>query len=1115
MDALFKGKGAYNDFSYDLRDARDWSVASLKEIKCLSNITSFAVDPLSGLVAFGSSSGSIHIHGGPAVEKLFKLPKAASVKLLQFASSSFKLVCVDKNDTLHIWDLNVYGNPKLEKSFHVKNSVLSIALSPNHDHIFIAMKSGEIATFDLLCLRISPYTIPNMWKEFEEKMLASGMPFSPTPGSTTPLEMVHHPRDLNLLFLAYAGGIALCDITDRVALRHYELVLPPGAQGGMGYSDPDILQHRRPQVTALAVHPSGHLFAVGYTDGSIAFWAVEDEDKPLTVRTLDEDDVNVVNGERLAEMLSSQNPGGASSRTPQHISLREPIFKLTWSGSDLSHGRTILTMLGGTFPGDSGGVFALLFSALEPPSVLPAPTSSHAQQNLSPHIRAALVDSVKIKNQAFYSTSGLCQDFLLVPKDNPYFSCAYDPFAILLLSEEQGGTRCVQAYEFPPPEFSTTELSNEPSEPVQLAQTDSDQLLDEGLSSALEELDVPRDPAQLTLPTSLLSGMNAVLDGDVVRLSRYAYELLVGSEEPPPYESPMRGGAAYIDMEHANLQVMKFAKYHPNKLLVTHHRDLTVRFQDMSPQRLICLDELPLTTSWPTPLPLLTINVNALISEPSIASHHHPISPRNTEIQSAKLSAESQTCSVVFKSGHILVYRVPGEAQQMSVEAYPDDEELVTLGRVPTKGRFQPVLMIDNSHGSVTICEVSDLGLMAIAYFGGALLIVDLTIPKVIVRDIFDTKGKKDRGLHLHSPEGSGKYRMQSLSWVICGFGQDSTPRVRLMASHHSGSTHIFTLDRPHQDRPWTVSSDVKVTEGYEDPLPRSSFILNGRTGAVCKADKETFKASDVRGHSPRPSEDVHSFWISAGHKGVKCIANVNGSRVGRAEWGKGKVIECVEILARNGIYVLCAITATRELLTYALPSLDYMHSFQLPSTPNSAISLDDTGDYVDWTFDPRTNAVSQISLGTFFKINHPYNDTVVDLAVGRRSLPPQPQPIPLGPTTLLGSLLNYKRSVTGDQIDALLAGPDRPPIKPSHARIDPESQKQRESKAQAVASQTSGMGSASGLYSSLSTALAERGEMLGDLEEGFRSLETGTKNMVSQAKKLAAQQTAKGWFGW
>lgn len=47
----------------------------------------------------------------------------------------------------------------------------------------------------------------------------------------------------------------------------------------------------------------------------------------------------------------------------------------------------------------------------------------------------------------------------------------------------------------------------------------------------------------------------------------------------------------------------------------------------------------------------------------------------------------------------------------MSVEAYADDEELVTLGRVPTEGRFQPVLMIDNSHGSVTICEVSDLGM--------------------------------------------------------------------------------------------------------------------------------------------------------------------------------------------------------------------------------------------------------------------------------------------------------------------------------------------------------------------------------------------------------------------
>lgn len=89
------------------------------------------------------------------------------------------------------------------------------------------------------------------------------------------IDIVVHPRDLNLLFLAYsgkqnscvcedsifksvAGGIVLYDIvsllflsrsvsifshtrrwfkSERRPIRHYVLLLPPGAPGGTGYSD--------------------------------------------------------------------------------------------------------------------------------------------------------------------------------------------------------------------------------------------------------------------------------------------------------------------------------------------------------------------------------------------------------------------------------------------------------------------------------------------------------------------------------------------------------------------------------------------------------------------------------------------------------------------------------------------------------------------------------------------------------------------------------------------------------------------------------------------------------------------------------------------------------------
>ena len=40
---------------------------------------------------------------------------------------------------------------------------------------FVALANGEIKTYDLLCLRISQYLIPNAWKAYEEKSLLGGL----------------------------------------------------------------------------------------------------------------------------------------------------------------------------------------------------------------------------------------------------------------------------------------------------------------------------------------------------------------------------------------------------------------------------------------------------------------------------------------------------------------------------------------------------------------------------------------------------------------------------------------------------------------------------------------------------------------------------------------------------------------------------------------------------------------------------------------------------------------------------------------------------------------------------------------------------------------------------
>lgn len=51
--ALFGGSKAYLDFSYDLRDKRDWKVAIIREAEHLNHPTAFAVDATNGLFAVG------------------------------------------------------------------------------------------------------------------------------------------------------------------------------------------------------------------------------------------------------------------------------------------------------------------------------------------------------------------------------------------------------------------------------------------------------------------------------------------------------------------------------------------------------------------------------------------------------------------------------------------------------------------------------------------------------------------------------------------------------------------------------------------------------------------------------------------------------------------------------------------------------------------------------------------------------------------------------------------------------------------------------------------------------------------------------------------------------
>ncbi|KAI0257073.1 hypothetical protein BJV78DRAFT_1277663 [Lactifluus subvellereus] len=1089
---MFKSIGrSLPDFSTDLRERQDWEVGSLITLDHLLNPAAFAFDPVSSILAIGTTDGTIRIFGAPGVETSLSLPSHTPIKFLQFATNVFKLVYADHK--LYLWDLTPHGGIKLEASMRFGRPVTCLTLSPSHTHAFIGLESGEIQTYDLLCRRTSAYVITNAWEVYEKDLIASGMLVDTDGTSRIPVDVVVHPRSLNFVFVAYGGGIVFLDLKEQKTLRTYELLVPAGAPGGSGYTDPDLLKHRRPNVSSLSVHPTGHFFAVGHVDGSIAFWAVEDGEQPLMVRTLDEVDVHKVDGEKLEQYLPDEE--GPAKRPSKLHEPREPIFKLAWSGYPNSYdprgGETSLVILGGQFTHDPPGINVLWLPAFNPP----APPSHVTDHSLHPFFRNAMRDSLDPLSAYFYGTPGLTQDFLLTPRDSPHFGGTWNPTAIMILFESGGHTCAIEARQFPPLEFlaSARELSQSAEQPT----GDSHDNLAQDLATTLQSMTMNEEPKKLHLPPSLWSGPDAIVEATLFSLDRIAYETLSRASEHSPDHLLLEGGIAMPDEEVA--AVIKYAKFEPHRIAVTRNADLSIRFLDISVQLLIPSSSSPFTSAFPRALLHLSVDVLALAGLPDIAAHLPSSFSEQVRIDDVQLAVESLEVALVLSGGEIMVYRM-ADRQSVTARQLPD-KQLVSLEHVPVANGlcFKPYFLV-KAEAPVTAFAISDV---------------------------------------------------------------DPSPRIRLVAVHASGVIHIYTLVRG-PDGTWTIPSPPSEAEGVAAPLHGGTFILDAHTGAQCKADKARLMVALEFKASPETTEErIRCLLLVTGAKGARCLADFGDERVARVDWGhKAGGVVRAHVLERNGSYALVVFTDKHEALVYSVPTLEYLHTLPLPTTSSIPPSVDSTGDLLTLIplHDPSavrparaasptpsssstaapsifsvvtTNTAATSSTGvasqspakslrldSLFATRRGYHVPLVSLMECKdgteRSTLPAPAPVSLGPAdwrSLLGGLVG-PGSVTGDQIDVLLAGPDRPVPEKPEPRTERAGYTEWEAgSSKAGTTVTSTEHVKGNLYDRLHAAVSERGEMLGNLETSVNSLEQGSKNMLAQAKLLAAKQTAKTWM--
>jgi syntaxin-binding protein 5 len=301
-----------------------------------------------------------------------------------------------------------------------------------------------------------------------------------------------------------------------------------------------MLTMRNPFVSCMAVHPTGHFFAAGYEDGSIAFWATEDEDKPLLVRSIDEVDINLANEQMLN--LALEPSGGELNDKPAP----EPIYKLDWSGysnsADPRGGTHTLAVLGGGRGKESSSVTVFSFSAFNP-------TVSGMDPNvaLPQPMRKAMQDCLSNPGVYSYQSESTISDFLLLPRDTPHFSGSFDPVAIALVYNGPGDKRSISITEFPPPSLEIVPKLPEMARTISSSTTTTDAIGEE-LAETLHAMQRSSDPERLILPNSLWTGGSSVVGGEILLLSAATYGALC-SQDPEASGSKygLRGGAAWMD----------------------------------------------------------------------------------------------------------------------------------------------------------------------------------------------------------------------------------------------------------------------------------------------------------------------------------------------------------------------------------------------------------------------------------------------------------------------------------------------------------------------------------------------------------------------------------------
>lgn len=161
-------------------------------------------------------------------------------------------------------------------------------------------------------------------------------------------------------------------------------------------------------------------------------------------------------------------------------------------------------------------------------------------------------------------------------------------------------------------------------------------------------------------------------------------------------------------------------------MLLTGHKDLTIRIQDISPHLLVSSEAKPLQGSFPRPLPSLTIDLFNVLSDPLVLERCSQGSLSEGSLARVYIAPESLECLAIFKTGDVFIYQLGPDARQLK----PADEDMVSLTHIPipSPATYHPVLMISGSKGPISAFGASDIGNSFFIFFGLQLTKIQVSL---------------------------------------------------------------------------------------------------------------------------------------------------------------------------------------------------------------------------------------------------------------------------------------------------------------------------------------------------------------------------------------------------